>query len=119
MTSACAAPARISDVEAVKPLTEDALMRIGRREIENDGFNRLTPLVALSADDVIVLRAYAKYLKQAGFTYSQAYLEQTLAGHPGITRNLVALFHARFDPSLAARSRRAARRRSRRPSRRS
>ncbi len=49
---------------------------------------------------MIVVRAYAKYLKQVGFTYSQAYLEQTLAGHPEITRNLVALFHARFDPSM-------------------
>ena len=91
----------IADVEAVKPLTEDALLRIARREIENDGFNRLTPLVALSADDVIVLRAYAKYLKQAGFTFSQAYLEQTLAAHPNITSKLVDYFHARFDPAAA------------------
>jgi glutamate dehydrogenase len=50
---------------------------------------------------VVVVRAYAKYLKQAGFTYSQAYIEQTLAGHPEITAKLVALFHARFDPALA------------------
>ena len=91
----------IADVEAVKPLTEDALLRIARREIENDGFNRLTPLVALSADDVIVLRAYAKYLKQAGFTFSQAYLEHTLAAHPNITRKLVDYFHARFDPAAS------------------
>jgi len=49
---------------------------------------------------VVVLRAYAKYLKQSGFTFSQAYLEQTLAGHPDITRKLVAYFHARFDPAV-------------------
>jgi len=92
----------IEDVESVKPLTEEALLRVARREIENDGFNRLTPLAAISADDVIVLRAYAKYLKQAGFTFSQAYLEQTLAGHPGIVRKLVEYFHARFAPSASA-----------------
>jgi glutamate dehydrogenase len=93
----------IPDVEAIKAITEDALMRVARREIENDGFNRLTPLAALAPDDVIVVRAYAKYLKQTGFTFSQAYIEQTLAAHPAITAKLVALFHARFDPALAPR----------------
>ena len=93
----------IGDVAAVKAVTEDALARVARREIENDGFNRLTPIAALSPDDVTVLRAYAKYLKQAGFTYSQAYIEQTLATHPAITAKIVALFHARFDPALPGR----------------
>ena len=90
----------IPDVEAIKTLTEEALLRVARREIENDGFNRLTPGAAIAADDVVVLRAYARYLKQAGFTYSQAYIDQTLAAHPAITAKLVALFHARFDPAL-------------------
>jgi glutamate dehydrogenase len=94
----------IGDVEAIKPLTEEALLRVARREIDNDGFNRLTPGAALAADDVVVLRAYAKYLKQTGFTFSQTYIEQTLAAHPEIAGKLVALFHARFDPALAARS---------------
>jgi glutamate dehydrogenase len=93
----------IPDVEAIKQLTEDALLRIARREVENDGFNRLTPGAALSADEVLVLRGYAKYLRQAGFTLSQAYIEQALAAHPQIAAKLVALFHARFDPALAAR----------------
>ena len=89
----------IPDVQAIKAVTEEALTRIARREIDNDGFNRLTPLAALAADDVVVLRAYAKYLKQAGFTYSQAYIEQTLAAHAAITAKLVTLFHMRFDPA--------------------
>ncbi len=92
----------IPDVEAVKRITEEALVRIARREMENDGFNRLTPGAALAADDVVILRAYAKYLKQAGFTFSQAYIEQTLAAHPAIAAKLVALFHARFDPERAS-----------------
>jgi glutamate dehydrogenase len=92
----------IADVEAVKPLTEEALRRIARAEIESDGFNRLTPGAALGADDVNVLRAYAKYLKQTGFTFSQAYMEQTLASHPQIATKLSALFQARFSPEHAA-----------------
>ena len=91
----------ISDVEAIKAITEDALLRVASGDIDNDGFNRLTPLAAIPADDVVVLRAYAKYLKQAGFTYSQAYIEQTLAAHPKLTSKLVALFHARFDPAIS------------------
>src|SRR5258706_10042066 len=92
----------IRDVEAIKPLTEDVLRRVARGQIESDGFNRLTPGAALGADDVTVLRAYAKYLKQTGFTFSQAYLEQTLAAHPAITTKLAALFHARFNPEREA-----------------
>jgi glutamate dehydrogenase len=92
----------IADVAAVKTVTEEALVRVARREIENDGFNRLTPGAALAPDDVAVLRAYAKYLKQAGFTFSQSYIEQALAAHPAIAAALAALFHARFDPAREA-----------------
>jgi glutamate dehydrogenase len=92
----------IPDVEVVKAITQEALLRVARREIDNDGFNRLTPGAALAPDDVVVLRAYAKYLKQTGFTFSQAYIEQTLAAHPATAAKLVALFHSRFDPALSA-----------------
>ncbi len=90
----------IPDVEVVKAITEAALLKVARGEIENDGFNRLTPGAALAAEDVVVLRAYAKYLKQTGFTFSQSYIEQTLALHASITAKLAALFHARFDPAI-------------------
>ncbi|HEX4944665.1 MAG TPA: NAD-glutamate dehydrogenase domain-containing protein, partial [Usitatibacteraceae bacterium] len=49
-----------------------------------------------------VLRAYARYLRQAGFTFSQAYIAQTLAAHPAIVAMLVAIFQARFDPAAGA-----------------
>jgi hypothetical protein len=91
-------------------VTESALLAVARREIENDGFNRLTPLAALPADDVLLLRAYAKYLKQAAFPFSQPYIEQTLAAHPAIARKLAALFHARFEPGLPATATRCRRR---------
>ena len=45
-----------------------------------------------------VLRAYAKYLRQAGTTFSQGYIEQALIDHPAIARKLVQLFESRFDP---------------------
>src|SRR3546814_5634197 len=66
--------------------------------MENDGFNKLVLHAGLTAREVNVLRAYCKYLRQARIPFSQAYLEATLARNPGLTRNLVDLFLASFDP---------------------
>ena len=52
--------------------------------------------------EVVILRAYAKYLRQAGVAFSQTYIEETLAANPEIAGNLVALFRARFDPQAGA-----------------
>ena len=37
-----------------------------------------------------MLRAYAKYLRQAGTTFSQGYIEQALIDNPDIAVDLVA-----------------------------
>jgi glutamate dehydrogenase len=67
---------------------------------ESDGFDRLVLLAGLRWRQVVVLRAYAKYLRQIGTTFSQDYLEQCLRANIGLTRRLVRLFEARFDPDL-------------------
>ena len=74
-------------------------LRTWRGQNENDDFNRLVLLAGLDWREVTVLRAYARYMKQAAFTFSQAYIEQALAAHPAIAADLVALFRARFDPA--------------------
>jgi glutamate dehydrogenase len=86
------------DPQALARLFEDAFARVFRGEVENDDFNRLVLLAALAAEEVVVLRAYAKYLKQIGFAQSQATIAATLASHPRIARMLVSLFRLRFDP---------------------
>ena len=68
-------------------------------EVEGDGFNRLVLLAGLSITEVGVVRAYGKYLRQIGFAFSQPYIEATLCRHPKLIADLVALFHARFDPT--------------------
>jgi glutamate dehydrogenase len=78
---------------------ESTFLTTWNRAVENDGFNRLTLAANLGAFEVMVLRAYAKYLKQTGFTFSQSYIEQTLASHVAVAQDLVALFHTRFDPA--------------------
>ena len=66
---------------------------------ENDGFNRLLFCAELSARQILVLRAYCRYLLQTGVPFSQAYMERTLAANPAIAAALVQLFEARFDPA--------------------
>ncbi|MDE3059848.1 MAG: NAD-glutamate dehydrogenase [Pseudomonadota bacterium] len=83
-------------LEAVKPLLEDALLKTWRRDMENDRFNALVQAAQLTWRQVTVLRGYAKYLKQTGFTYTQPAIEQAMNRQPDIARNLVALFEARF-----------------------
>ena len=87
-------------LEDVKLKFENAFARIWARDVENDGFNRLTLAAGIAPDEIVMLRAYAKYLKQTGFTFSQHYIENTLASHAGITGELVGLFHSRFNPAL-------------------
>ena len=67
-------------------------------DVESDGFNRLVLAAGLTAREVTVVRAYGKYLRQIGFAFSQPYIEATLHSHPRLVADLVALFHARFDP---------------------
>ncbi|MBV8144796.1 MAG: NAD-glutamate dehydrogenase, partial [Gammaproteobacteria bacterium] len=67
--------------------------------IENDGFNRLLLAAELSAREIVVLRAYCRYLLQTGVPFSQAYMERTLAANAAIARNVVRLFQTRFDPA--------------------
>ena len=86
------------DVDEVRPLFEEAFVRMFAGEIKSDDFNRLVLLARLAADDVLVLRAYGRYLRQIGFPLSQTFIEETLASHPAIARMLVALFQLRFEP---------------------
>ncbi|QQS14870.1 MAG: NAD-glutamate dehydrogenase [Rhodospirillales bacterium] len=79
-----------------------ALTGVWLGTFENDGFNRLVLAAGLDTRDVVVLRAYAKYLRQAGIPFSQEYMERALATHPGIAADLAALFRARLDPALGA-----------------
>ncbi|MEE1752199.1 NAD-glutamate dehydrogenase [Streptomyces sp. SP18CS02] len=65
---------------------------------ETDGFNALVLSAGLNWRQAMVLRAYAKYLRQAGSTFSQDYMEDTLRNNVHTTRLLVSLFEARMSP---------------------
>lgn len=67
---------------------------------EADGLNRLVTDSWLDWQQVSVLRALSRYLRQLGTTYSQPYIADTLHKHKDITTDLVQLFEAKFDPWL-------------------
>jgi glutamate dehydrogenase len=86
-------------VETVRDIFQEAFAKIWFRSAEDDGFNRLVLEAQLTWREVAVLRAYTKYLRQTGFTFSQNYVEKALINNPDITKNLVQLFRQRFTPT--------------------
>src|SRR5690606_2899776 len=90
------------DVAAVKAEFHRVFGRTWRGRMARDGLNRLVLRAGLAAREIVVLRAYARYLRQIQAPFTQETIEATLAGNPAITRLLVALFHARFDPARGA-----------------
>jgi glutamate dehydrogenase len=86
------------DLAEVRPHVENAFAAAWRGEAEVDGFNELVLRAGLTWRQVVVLRAYAKYLRQAGTVYSQRYMENTFIDNPAITGLMVRLFEARFSP---------------------
>ncbi|KWX03473.1 NAD-glutamate dehydrogenase [Carbonactinospora thermoautotrophica] len=95
-------PALEHNLENVRELFQEAFAATWSGEAENDGFNALVLRAGLSWRQVMVLRAYAKYLRQAGTTFSQDYIEECLNQNVPIARLLVNLFEARLDPARGA-----------------
>jgi len=89
------------DLAAVREAFHRTFEAVWRGQIENDGFNKLVLRAGLVAREVMILRAISKYLRQAQITFSQAYMEETLAHNPRIARVLVDLFLETFDPQRA------------------
>jgi glutamate dehydrogenase len=89
-------------VTSVAGQLEGALAALWNGEIEDDGFNSLVLDAGLTWRQVVVLRAYAKYLQQAGTTFSSGYIARVLRSNPVIARQLIRLFESRFDPDRQA-----------------
>ncbi|MET8179422.1 NAD-glutamate dehydrogenase [Streptomyces sp. NPDC005336] len=77
---------------------QNAFAAVWTGQAESDNFNQLVLGAGLDWRQAMVLRAYAKYLRQAGSTFSQSYMEDTLRNNVHTTRLLVSLFEARMSP---------------------
>lgn len=86
------------DFDHAQERFQQAFAEIWNGKLESDGFNKLLLGAAISGRDIAILRAYARYMRQLGFPFSQQYIEETLNHYPNVASNLVALFHRRFEP---------------------
>ncbi len=84
--------------DSARRLFADALRAVWDGYNETDGFNALVLGAGLTWRQATVLRAYAKYMKQGNSPFALDYIEGALRSNVDITRLLVDLFEARFDP---------------------
>eukprot|EP01093_Parvamoeba_rugata_P019080 TRINITY_DN835_c0_g2_i1.p1 TRINITY_DN835_c0_g2~~TRINITY_DN835_c0_g2_i1.p1 ORF type:complete len:901 (+),score=271.39 TRINITY_DN835_c0_g2_i1:343-2703(+) len=87
----------IADFDKVSARFRAALTSVWSNRLENDGFNRLVLMGGLTGREASILRAYAKYMRQVGVTFSQSYIESTLANYPHIGTQIVNLFAKKFS----------------------
>jgi glutamate dehydrogenase len=88
------------ELARVKHSFIEVLSCVWRGTVSNDGFNKLVLHAGLTARDIKLLRAYARYLRQGQLPFSLDYMQQTLTKNAEIARLLVSLFATKFDPAL-------------------
>jgi glutamate dehydrogenase len=84
--------------EGVREIFQEVFLGAVSGEFEDDRLNGLVLAAGLPGREIMILRAVARYLRQAGIPYSDVYMQRTLLAHAEIARLLVKLFLARFDP---------------------
>ncbi|KZN33273.1 NAD-glutamate dehydrogenase [Pseudoalteromonas luteoviolacea] len=92
----------LADFDKVSARFRAALINVWNNRLENDGFNRLVLKAGSTGREASILRAYAKYMRQIGVTFSQSYIENTFEHYPRIANQLVELFEKKFCPQKKA-----------------
>lgn len=87
----------MADFDKISARFRAALTSVWENRLENDGFNRLVLMGGLTGRESSILRAYAKYMRQIGVTFSQTYIESTFANYPHIAAKIVNLFAKKFS----------------------
>ena len=88
----------LDDFSKVSERFQLALLNVWNNKLEDDGFNKLVLAASLKGREASIIRAYAKYMRQIGVTFSQSYIESTFENYPHIAQLLVKLFDKKFSP---------------------
>ncbi len=80
---------------------EQAIASVLNEGAENDTFNGLVISPGLSVHEVEWLRAFYRYLRQAGMSFTLHTVVDALRNAPTVTRALVDLFCLRHDPGFS------------------
>jgi glutamate dehydrogenase len=81
-------------------LVEQAIADVLEGKAENDPFNQLIVAASLEPREVGLFRAWFRYLRQTGLSYSLVTVVDALRRAPEVTKGLIALFDAMHDPAL-------------------
>lgn len=88
------------DPAGTSELLGEAFSAAVRGDEESDRFDALVLQEELTWRKVVILRSYAKYLRQLGTIYTYGFIADTLLANVPATHALLSLFRARFDPEL-------------------
>ena len=94
----------LGSLVTLEEVSEDfkiAFLKIWQGDAENDGFNQLIMKAGLDWREVMLFRAYCKYMIQSKFGFSPRYIEQTLQEYPYLVSQLINYFTVKFDPQSA------------------
>jgi len=79
---------------------EGALAAVLNGEAEDDAFNRLVVSTGLALGEANWLRAWFRYMRQAGATWGAPTAVEALEKAPDVTHALIALLRAHHDPAF-------------------
>ncbi len=88
--------------ETIRAPFEAAFIAVWTGRTESDGFNRLVIELGVSWREAALVRALARYRQQSGLDPSQAVQQAALRDHPAVSRLILQLFEAKFDPASGA-----------------
>ncbi len=80
-------------------LIERALADVLEGKAENDGFNQLMASAELDSFEIVLFRAWFRYMRQSGLTYGLQTVVDALKHSPMAARAIIALFRALHDPA--------------------
>jgi len=87
-------------VMARAEVIESAVAAVLEARSENDAFNQLIGSVGLEPREVVLFRAWFRYLRQTGLSYSLVTVVDALRRAPAVSKGLIALFDATHDPKV-------------------
>lgn len=95
------ADSSVADMLGRANAIENSLAAVLNGGAEDDAFNRLIVATGLSAVEANWLRAFYRYLRQAGMTFGIPTVVEALKNAPAVTRGLIDAFIACHDPAFA------------------
>ena len=94
------AHAQVADLDEIAKRFEDAFVAVWSGRVENDGFNALVFNAGLTWREADLCRALSAYRHQTGLDPARSTQVEALNANPELTRCLIDLFAARFDPAV-------------------